>query len=106
LVLVPEALAELRRFAGKPEELVFPSARKPGRPFKWNKAFALSLADARIEGAVFHSLRHTHASWLASHGASLLEIAESMSHKSLKMAQRYAHLTVDNRAALVSKVFA
>jgi integrase len=105
LVLVPEVLAELRRFSGKPDEFVFPSQKRSDRAFNWEKPYKLALEDAGIEGAVFHTLRHTHASWLASHGASLLQIAESMNHKSLRMAQRYAHLTVDNRAALVTKVF-
>lgn len=106
LVLVPEVLALLREFKGKSEEFLFPSNRRLDRPFDWTKHYTRALADAGIEGAVFHTLRHTHASWLASHGASLLQIAESMNHKTLRMAQRYAHLTVDHRAALVNKVFA
>jgi integrase len=105
LVLVPEVIALLRACRGKADEFIFASHRRPDRPFNWEKPYKLALKDAGIEGAVFHTLRHTHASWLASHGASLLQIAESMNHKSLRMAQRYAHLTVDTRAALLNKVF-
>ena len=51
---------------------------------------------------MFHSLRHTHASWLALQGESLLTIAESLGHKTLAMVKRYAHLIPDEkkRAAL------
>lgn len=40
----------------------------------------------------FHDLRHSCASALAMTGASPLEIAEVLGHKSLSMVKRYAHL--------------
>ncbi|HPB39189.1 MAG TPA: site-specific integrase [Syntrophorhabdus sp.] len=46
---------------------------------------------------VFHSLRHTFASWLALQGESLLTIKELMGHKTLSMVQRYAHLSPDHK---------
>ena len=105
IVLLPDTISEMRRFAGRPDELVFPSARRPGRPHDFGTAFDLALKAARIEGFSFHCLRHTHASWLARQGASLLQIAESMNHKSLAMVKRYAHLAVDDRARLLERVF-
>lgn len=47
-----------------------------------------ALRDAKIPGATVHTLKHTHASWFAQQGASLLAIAESISHKSLPMVRR------------------
>jgi integrase len=44
---------------------------------------------------VFHSLRHTFASWLAIQGTPLLTIKELMGHKTLAMTERYAHLIPD-----------
>jgi site-specific recombinase XerD len=41
----------------------------------------------------FHDLRHTAASYLAMNGASLMEIAEVLGHKTLHMVKRYAHLS-------------
>ena len=42
---------------------------------------------------VFHSLRHTFASWLAKRGVSEYIMMKLMGHSSFKMLQRYAHLT-------------
>jgi len=44
---------------------------------------------------VFHSLRHTFASWLAIRGTPLYTIKELMGHKTLSMTERYAHLIPD-----------
>jgi integrase len=40
-----------------------------------------------------HSLRHTHASWMAISGDfNLMEIRDQLGHKTTKMTERYAHL--------------
>jgi integrase len=39
-----------------------------------------------------HSLRHTHASWLAEAGLDILQIKEQLGHKHIDMTMRYAHL--------------
>lgn len=39
-----------------------------------------------------HSLRHTHASWLAQSGLDILQIKEQLGHKNIDMTMRYAHL--------------
>ena len=44
-----------------------------------------------------HSLRHTHASWLAQSGLDILQIQEQLGHKDLKMTLRYAHLIPSKR---------
>jgi integrase len=106
IVLLPETVTELKRFAGRPEEFVFSWARAPLRPYQFRRAFELALVGARISDFTFHGLRHTHASWLARQGASLLQIADSMNHRSLAMVKRYSHLAVDDRARLLERVFA
>jgi integrase len=107
LVLQEDVAKELERLRGaaKDDELVF-GGRSPFKPMNFEKAYRNALANAGIEGAVFHTLRHTHASWLAMQGMPLLAIADSMGHKSLAMTKRYAHLTVNSRAEMLSKVFA
>lgn len=106
LVLLPEVVDELRKIKGKgaDEHLVF-CGRKTNSPAAFYSSWKTALKAARINGACFHTLRHTHASWLAQRGAQLLEIADSMGHKSLTMTRRYAHLCIDNRAAMLSRVF-
>lgn len=44
---------------------------------------------------VFHSLRHTFASWLALAGVDIYRIKTLMRHKTLEMTMRYAHLIPD-----------
>jgi integrase len=52
-----------------------------------------------------HSLRHTHASWLALGGADILQIKEQLGHKKLDMTLRYAHLIPSRRHDLIKEVF-
>jgi integrase len=44
-----------------------------------------------------HSLRHTHASWLAMSGLDILHIKEQLGHRTLDMTMRYAHLIPNKR---------
>lgn len=43
-----------------------------------------------------HSLRHTHASWLAQNNVDILHIKEQLGHKKIETTMRYAHL-IDNK---------
>lgn len=56
----------------------------------------------RAQRVVFHTLRHTFASWLAIDGVPLLVISQLMGHASITMTQRYAHLCPDSRQAAVA----
>lgn len=42
---------------------------------------------------VFHTLRHTYASWLTQMGTDLYMVQKLMGHSSFTMTQRYAHLS-------------
>ena len=61
----------------------------------------LKIEDAR-QRVVFHSLRHTYASWLVQGGTPLYTVAELMGHTTLEMTKRYSHLAPDSlrKAAL------
>ena len=54
----------------------------------------VKITDARNR-VVFHSLRHTFASWLVKEGKPLYTVAELMGHSTLEMTKRYAHLSPD-----------
>jgi len=50
-----------------------------------------NVIDKRMK-VVFHSLRHTFASWLVEKGEDLYTVMKLMGHSDIKMTQRYAHL--------------
>lgn len=49
----------------------------------------------RRNKVVFHTLRHTFASWLVQKGVPLPVVSNLLGHKDLKMTMRYAHLAPD-----------
>jgi integrase len=105
LVLTPAVVEQLQGFKrGKPEHYVFCSTRDPLKPYAITQLWFSVLRQAKVEKFRFHDLRHSFASALAQDGASLLEIADAMRHKTLKMVQRYSHFTVKTRSALVHRV--
>lgn len=52
----------------------------------------------------FHDLWHSTASYLAKTGASPVEIAEVLGHRTLQMVKRYAHLPESHVKDLVERV--
>lgn len=60
------------------------------------------ITDSR-QRVVFHTLRHTFASWLVQDGTPLYTVAELMGHTTLEMTKRYSHLSPDTvRAAALT----
>lgn len=54
------------------------------------------LADPR-DRVVFHTLRHTFASWLVSEGVPLKTVQELLGHSTIRMTERYAKLAPDKK---------
>ncbi|MEE8291856.1 MAG: site-specific integrase, partial [Candidatus Tectomicrobia bacterium] len=93
-------LAKVRRLD---TSLLFP--RADGRhPLDIRYAWAQVLREAGITDFRFHDLRHSAASYLAMSGASLVEMAEILGHKTLQMVQRYAHLSEAHTASVVARM--
>lgn len=89
-------------------DLVFPP-RKGARKKEVSNTFqrvvdSLGLNEGiqdRRQKVVFHSLRHTFASWLVAEGVDLYTVAQLLGHRDLAMTQRYAHLAPDTLRAAV-----
>ena len=102
-----------RRLAGRTDSpFVFYGRRgglismATGRPFAETVAaigFNDGIDDDR-QKVVFHTLRHTFASWLVQRGHPLYTVSQLMGHRLLKMTERYAHLAPDTLRAVSSRL--
>lgn len=100
-----EAILRKRKGSADATDLVFPPIfgqdlrenlsyefRRIADKVGLNKGLA---ADDRQRRVVFHTLRHTFASWLALAGVDIYRIKTLMRHKTIEMTMRYAHLIPD-----------
>jgi integrase len=104
---ITEAVKDMlkKRVPDTPEGYIFTDRRHSGRIANVSKTYRKVVKELgfnngitdRRQLVIFHSLRHTHASWLALNGESLLVIREALGHKDLQMVKRYAHLGADTR---------
>jgi site-specific recombinase XerD len=51
---------------------------------------------------VFHTLRHTYASWLVMSGVDLYTVQRLMGHSTIAMTERYSHLAPNHLKKAVS----
>jgi integrase len=92
----------------KPSTLVFPSRngkRIPEVSYSFNRAvnhlkLNEGVTDPR-DRVVFHTLRHTFASWLAMAGTPMRTLQDLLGHRTPSMTQRYAHLSPDHKRQAV-----
>lgn len=95
-----ERLDKLRRLD---TQYLFPG-KLPNKPIDIRSAWENAVKKAGIADLRFHDLRHSCASYLAMNGASLAEIAEVLGHKTLSMVKRYAHLSENHTAGVLSRM--
>jgi integrase len=84
------------------DDLVFPG-RGGVKMVQISKTFKRTVDDLFNQGVgdtrqrvIFHTLRHTFASWLVMEGVDLYRVKELLGHKDLTMTQRYSHLGPDS----------
>lgn len=65
--------------------------------------FNEGITDRRMK-VVFHSLRHTYASWLVEKGQDLYTIKQLLGHSSISMTERYAHVSNNTLQSAVMKL--
>ena len=86
--------------------LVFRSPVTDDQPIHFRPHWDAAVKKAELTNFRFHDIRHTTASYLAMQGASPLEIADVLGHKTLAMVKRYSHLATDHKQKLVERIFA
>jgi integrase len=94
-----QLLLEIRneQTAGKKSlpSFVFPGRGARGHVCYIARVWSRLCRDAKIENMRMHDLRHSHATFLASGGSSLLVIGQLIGHRTAAATKRYAHLLND-----------
>jgi integrase len=95
----------LKRRHPSANSYVFSAPNGLDEPYRgFDKHWHQALDAAGIEDFRFHDLRHTCASYLAGDGASLLEIADVLGHRSLRVTLRYVHLGTGHKRTRIAKM--
>ncbi len=97
LPLNEDAIEVLALVHGQHDEYVFTYRGNPIGQCN-TKAFRKALKKAGIENFVWHDLRHTWASWHIQAGTPMAVLQELGGWESMKMVQKYAHLSTEHLA--------
>ena len=91
----------LSKDKGNPEDLVYPGRENKvsgqiSQTFRQiaNKLFNQGVDDRRNK-VIFHSLRHSCASWMVMQGVNLYLVQKVLGHSTIQVTERYAHLAPD-----------
>jgi integrase len=95
----------------KPKGLLYPAPGGSSRreiPRSFERVVKLIGLNTGIEGRrdkfVYHSLRHTYASWLVQQGVDIYLVKERLGHSTLAMTERYAHLAPENSQKTIAAI--
>lgn len=95
--LVDSVIDELKRLHNRRDlakAYVFASLTAFGQ-LDIKKSWQEALKRAKIDNLRFHDLRHVFCTLVAKQGASNIELATAMGHKTLQMLKRYTHLEAE-----------
>jgi site-specific recombinase XerD len=103
------SMLETRANGQAPTAYIFPNS-KGGRTLEPSNLFARTVKDLGFndgvtdarQKVVFHTLRHTFASWLVESGVDLYTVKELLGHQSISMTERYSHLGANSLRRAVS----
>jgi len=93
----------LSKVKGDPDTLVYPGRKNKvsgqiSQTFRQvaNQLFNQGVDDRRNK-VIFHTLRHTCASWMVMQGINLYLVQKVLGHSTIQVTERYAHLAPDMR---------
>jgi len=81
---------------------VFPGPR--GRNYDFRRVFAKACEAAGLHGVKIHTLRHTFCSHSVMQGTDLMTLKELLGHSSLRMVERYSHLSDRHKRDAVARL--
>ncbi len=93
------------------EELVFP-IQNGKQGIRVSNTFGKIVEGLGLNGGiedkrqyvVFHTCRHTFASWLVRQGTSLYDVKELMGRQGIAMTERYSHLAPEDLRSAVKQL--
>ncbi len=114
LALVPQVideLANLKKVRRIDDDRIFVDPRRKDSTARYRnsgvsyfeKSWRAARAEAKLTNFRFHDLRHSCASYLAMNGATTVEIAAVLGHKTLVMVKRYSHLSDEHVRGVVER---
>lgn len=86
-----EALRQLHSQKNPHQDKVFPGKKRFGQ-IDIRKAWMRACNEAEISDLRMHDLRHNFCTFAAQTGASNMELATAMGHRTLQMLKRYCHM--------------
>lgn len=97
------------------ENFIFFQEKNPKKKYeKVSKVFRKAVYLCKLNDGVtdnrykvvFHTLRHTFASWLVQRGTPLFVVSKLLGHSSTKVTERYSHLAPDQGRSALSMLSA
>jgi integrase len=99
-----DAVAAIRSLQRPDQRSMDPVFPREGPTFDNRSWLNPCFEDAEIEGATWHTARHTFCSWLAEAGATAHEIMAAAGHKTLSVSARYTHLNPRHTQSVVDRI--
>jgi integrase len=96
------ALLELQKISGA-RDFVCPD-NDGSAERDWRRWFEVAVKAAGIQKFHYHDVRHTFASRALKKGATIREVQELLGHKTLKMTERYLHISPSHLTAAAEKM--
>jgi integrase len=104
---ISDEVMELLREQFSASPWLFPDPMDPTRPqapYPISDRFSDRLIQAGVQGASWHTFRHTFASRLLQKGVDIVTVSRLLGHSTIQTTMRYLHLVKDQLHQAVNRV--